>query len=204
MRRGLPLSGSPLGTAAFAVCGGYRAPRECPPPPIHFRLMKLLGIDPGTASTGFGVISVDGSTLRAIEHGVIETGARQPPAERLAAIHRRVAELIDVHQPASVAMEDLFVGANPRNVLTVGQARGAVLTACGLAGLEAAAYPPAEVKAAVCGYGRADKGQVQRMVGAMLAADLAGTSDHATDALAVAICHAVRTRGRRLVEAAAG
>jgi crossover junction endodeoxyribonuclease RuvC len=166
--------------------------------------MKLLGIDPGTASTGFGVISVDGSTLRAIEHGVIETGAGRPPTERLAAIHRRVAELIDLHRPASVAMEDLFVGANPRNVLTVGQARGAVMTACGLVGLEAAAYPPAEVKAAVCGYGRADKQQVQRMVGAMLAADLAGTSDHATDALAVAICHAVRTRGRRLVEAAAG
>ena len=78
-----------------------------------------------------------------------------------------------------------------------------MLTACGLAGLEAAAYPPAEVKAAVCGYGRADKQQVQRMVGAMLAADLAGASDHATDALAVAICHAVRSRGRRLVEAAA-
>lgn len=166
--------------------------------------MKLLGIDPGTASTGFGVISVEGSTLRAVEHGVIETGARRPPAERLAAIHRRVALLIATHDPDSVAMEDLFVGANPRNVLTVGQARGAVMSACGLAGLETAAYPPAEVKAAVCGYGRADKGQVQRMVGAMLAADLAGASDHATDALAVAICHAVRSRGRRLVQAAAG
>jgi crossover junction endodeoxyribonuclease RuvC len=101
-------------------------------------------------------------------------------------------------------MEDLFVGANPRTVLSVGQARGAVLAACGLAGLEASAYPPAEVKAAVCGYGRADKAQVQRMVGAMLAADLRTASDHATDALAVAICHAVRSRGRRLVEAAAG
>jgi crossover junction endodeoxyribonuclease RuvC len=164
--------------------------------------MNLLGIDPGTASTGFGVISVDGSTLRAIEHGVIETAAGTPPAERLAAIHRRVALLIDVHAPQEVALEDLFVGANPRGILTVGQARGAVLTACGLAGLETAAYPPAEVKVAVCGYGRADKQQVRRMVGALLSADLGGASDHATDALAVAICHAVRSRGRRLVEAA--
>jgi crossover junction endodeoxyribonuclease RuvC len=166
--------------------------------------MILLGIDPGTASTGFGVISAQGSTLRALDHGVIATGPRMPAAARMAEIHRSVAGLIAQHAPDSVAMEDLFVGVNPRTVLTVGQARGAVLAACGLAGLEASAYPPAEVKAAVCGYGRADKNQVQRMVGAMLAADLTGASDHATDALAVAICHAVRSRGRRLVQAAAG
>jgi crossover junction endodeoxyribonuclease RuvC len=165
--------------------------------------MNLLGIDPGTASTGFGVISVDGSTMRSLEHGVIVTAAAMPPAERLAAIHRRVAELIERHEPSEVALEDLFVGSNPRSILTVGQARGAVLAACGLAGLETAAYPPAEVKVAVCGYGRADKQQVQRMVAAMLAADLSDVSDHATDALAVAICHAVRSRGRRLVAAAA-
>jgi crossover junction endodeoxyribonuclease RuvC len=166
--------------------------------------MILLGFDPGTASTGFGVISAEGSTLRALEHGVITTGARTPAATRLAAIHRAAADLLVRHRPEAVAMEDLFVGANPRTVLSVGQARGAVLAACGLAGLEASAYPPAEVKAAVCGYGRADKAQVQRMVGAMLAADLRAASDHETDALAVAICHAVRSRGRRLVEAAAG
>jgi crossover junction endodeoxyribonuclease RuvC len=165
--------------------------------------MNLLGIDPGTASTGFGVISVEGSTMRAIEHGVIETPAGTPPAERLAAIHRRVALLLELHAPQEVALEDLFVGSNPRSILTVGQARGAVLSACGLAGLETAAYPPAEVKVAVCGYGRADKQQVRRMVGAMLSTDLSGASDHAADALAVAICHAVRSRGRRLVEAAA-
>jgi crossover junction endodeoxyribonuclease RuvC len=165
--------------------------------------MILLGIDPGTASTGFGVISVQGSTLRSVDYGVIETAARTPPAARLGEIHWRVAGLIEQHGPDSVAMEDLFVGVNPRTVLTVGQARGAVLAACGLAGLETSAYPPAEVKSAVCGYGRADKNQVQRMVGAMLATDLGGVSDHATDALAVAVCHAVRSRGRRLVQAAA-
>ncbi len=165
--------------------------------------MNLLGIDPGTASTGFGVISVEGSTMRALDHGVIETAAGTPPAERLAAIHRRVALLLELHRPQEVALEDLFVGSNPRSILTVGQARGAVLSACGLAGLETAAYPPAEVKMAVCGYGRADKTQVRRMVGARLSVDLDAAPDHATDALAVAICHAVRSRGRRLVEAAA-
>jgi crossover junction endodeoxyribonuclease RuvC len=165
--------------------------------------MIVLGIDPGTASTGFGVISAQGSTLRAVEHGLITTSARTPTAERMAEIHRRVAVLIEAHEPEAVAMEDVFVGVNPRAILAVGQARGAVLAACGIAGLDTAAYPPAEVKAAVCGYGRADKAQVQRMVGAMLSADLARASDHATDALAVAICHAVRSRGRRLVQAAA-
>jgi crossover junction endodeoxyribonuclease RuvC len=163
----------------------------------------VLGIDPGTASTGFGVVSVDGSSLRMLDHGVISTGPRSGASQRLAEIHRRIAGLIAQHTPDEAAMEDLFVGVNPRNVLTVGQARGAVLAACGLAGLEAAAYPPAEVKAAVCGFGRAEKSQVQRMVGVMLGADLSAATDHATDALAVAICHAVRCRGRRAVQAAA-
>jgi len=166
--------------------------------------MKLLGIDPGTASTGFGVIVVHGSSMRLAGHGVIETSARDAPAERLAIIHRTVVDLIGEHAPASAALEDLYVGANPRTVLSVGQARGAVLSACGLARIEAAAYPPAEVKSAVCGFGRADKTQVRRMVGAILGTDLQGTSDHATDALAVAICHAVRSRGRVLQKAAAG
>ena len=166
--------------------------------------MILLGFDPGTASTGFGVVVADGSTLRAVEHGVIVTSPRTPPAARLAEIHRRAAGLIDRHSPDGVALEDLFIGANPRTVLSVGQARGAVLAACGLAGLEASAYPPAEVKTAVCGYGRADKAQVQRMVGAMLAEDLTAASDHETDALAVAICHAVRSRGRAAMRAATG
>ena len=164
--------------------------------------MILLGFDPGTASTGYGVVAAEGSTMRAVDHGVIVTASRTPQAARLAEIHRRAADLIERHHPDGVAMEDLFIGANPRTVLSVGQARGAMLAACGLAGLEASAYPPAEVKAAVCGYGRADKAQVQRMVGAMLAVNLSGVTDHETDALAVAICHAVRSRGRILQAAA--
>jgi crossover junction endodeoxyribonuclease RuvC len=114
-----------------------------------------------------------------------------------------VAELITRLAPDSVALEDLYVGGNPRTVLSVGHARGAVLAACGSAGLSASGYPPAEVKSSVCGYGRADKQQVQRMVGAMLAIDLSGDADHATDALGVAICHAVRSAGARRLQAAA-
>ncbi len=107
------------------------------------------------------------------------------------------------HEPASVALEDLFIGANPRTILSVGHARGAVLTACGHAGVCATGYPPAEVKRTVCGFGRADKGQVGRMVVATLRLDRPPATDHAADALAVAVCHAHTSRGNAL-RAAAG
>jgi len=156
--------------------------------------MIVLGIDPGMAETGYGVIAVDGSRMRAIDHGVVSTSARLPAARRLAAVHDRLAELIARHEPTSAALEDLYVGANPRTILSVGQARGAVLAACGQAGLEAAGYPPAEVKKSVCGFGRADKGQMVRMVTAILGLDAPPATDHAADALAVAVCHATRSR----------
>src|SRR5436309_9614938 len=126
--------------------------------------MILLGIDPGTAETGYGVIEVQGSTLRAVDHGVIATAAGDRLERRLTRIFAAVTDLIERHRPASVALEDLFVGGNPRTILSVGHARGAVLTACGQAGLDATGYPPAEVKMTVCGFGRAEKSQVQRMV----------------------------------------
>src|SRR6476646_8311064 len=101
--------------------------------------MIVLGIDPGMAETGYGVIAVEGSRMLALNHA-------------------QIAELADRHAPATAALEDLFVGANPRTILSVGQARGAILAALGAAGVDAAGYPPAEVKKAVCGFGRADKG----------------------------------------------
>lgn len=156
--------------------------------------MIVLGIDPGMAETGYGVIAVEGSRMRALDHGVVTTQARVPAAHRLAAVHRRMTELIAEHAPDSAALEDLYVGANPRTILSVGQARGAVLAACGLAGLDAAGYPPAEVKKSVCGFGRADKGQMLRMVTAILGLDPPPATDHAADALAVAVCHATRSR----------
>ena len=156
--------------------------------------MIVLGIDPGMAETGYGVIVVEGSRMRAVDHGVVVTEAREAAAARLAEIHDRMAELVARHAPDSAALEDLYVGANPRTILSVGQARGAVLAACGAAGLDAAGYPPAEVKKAVCGFGRADTGQMTRMVSAILELDAAPATDHAADALAVAVCHATRSR----------
>jgi crossover junction endodeoxyribonuclease RuvC len=111
--------------------------------------------------------------------------------ERLLKIHDGVADLIDRYQPAVVALEDSFVGVDARTALSVGQARGAVLVAAALAGVECAEYAPAHVKSAVCGYGRAEKAQVQRMVQAILRLESPPAPDHAADALAVAICHAM-------------
>jgi crossover junction endodeoxyribonuclease RuvC len=165
--------------------------------------MILLGIDPGTAETGYGVIAVQGSSLDVVDHGCITTSASQPLELRLAHIFAEVSALIATHEPGSVALEDLFVGGNPRTILSVGHARGAVLTACGRAGVATAGYPPAEVKMTVCGFGRADKSQVQRMVVASLRLERPPATDHAADALAVAVCHAHTSRTHAL-RAAAG
>ena len=127
---------------------------------------------------------------------MITTKAADPITERLAAISNHVAGLIDRISPDAVALEDLYVGKNPRTILSVGQARGAILAACGRAGVEACGYAPAEIKTSVCGYGRADKNQVMRMVTAMLSLDQAPASDHAADALAAAVCHARVARSR--------
>ena len=108
-------------------------------------------------------------------------------------IHSGVAELIAEHSPDSVALEESYVGADPRTALFVGQARGAILVACAAADLPCTEYPPATVKQAVCGYGRADKQQVQRMVKAILGLEEQPAPSHAADALAVAICHALAT-----------
>ena len=150
----------------------------------------MLGIDPGTAHTGYGVVLVRGRTLAALDGGVIETRAGVPLERRLADIHARVCDLIREHQPAAVAIEDLYFGRNAQSAFAVGQARGVVLLAAGMAGLPCFSYTPQVVKNAVCGSGGADKQQVQRMVGALLSLPEPPRPDHASDALAVAICHA--------------
>lgn len=154
--------------------------------------MIVLGIDPGTASTGYGVVAQRSGRLLALDGGVIETAAGLPLERRLATIHARVAELIDEHGPVAVAVEDLYFGANARSALAVGQARGVVLLAAGQRGLPCASYTPQQVKGAVCGSGRAEKAQVQLMVQSLLALPHLPQPDHAADALAVAICHANR------------
>ena len=153
--------------------------------------MKVLGIDPGTAACGYGVVAARGGRVVAVEHGSWRTAAREPPALRLMTIFDRVGELLDRHRPAAAALEESFVGVDPRTALSVGQARGAVLVACASAGVTCVEYAPARIKQAVCGYGRADKAQVQRMVKATLGLTREPTPTHAADALAVAICHAL-------------
>jgi len=151
--------------------------------------MIVLGIDPGTASTGYGVVAQRGGRLLALDGGVVETAAGLPLERRLATIHARVGELLDEHAPAAVAIEDLYFGANARSALAVGQARGVVLLAAGQRGLACGSYTPQQVKSAVCGSGRAEKLQVQQMVQRLLALPELPRPDHAADALAVAICH---------------
>ena len=153
--------------------------------------MKVLGIDPGTAACGYGIVLANGVRLQAVEFGWWQTKPRQRPELRLKRIHDAVADLIERHEPDAVALEESFVGADARIALSVGQARGAVLVAAARAGVPCAEYPPARVKQAVCGYGRADKAQVQRMVKAILGLEREPTPHHAADALAVAICHAL-------------
>lgn len=151
--------------------------------------MIVLGIDPGTANTGFGVVSDGRGRMHAVDGGVIQTGAGVAAERRLAAIHYRVTALITEHRPDAVALEDLYFGANARSAFAVGQARGVVMLAAGQAGVPCASYTPQQVKGAVCGNGRAGKDQVGRMVQALLALTAPPTPDHAADALAVAICH---------------
>ena len=150
--------------------------------------MVVLGIDPGTASTGFGVVEGVGSRLRSLDGGVIATAAGIPLELRLADIHARIGELLDEHAPDAVAIEELYFGANARTAFAVGQARGVVLLAAGQRGIPTRSYTPQQVKGAVCGSGRADKDQVARMVAQLLGLSELPHPDHASDALAVAIC----------------
>ena len=163
--------------------------------------MKVIGIDPGTAACGYGIVQGSGGRLEALGHGWWQTSARERPELRLKKIFDGVAGLVEEHRPDAVVLEESFVGADARTALSVGQARGAVLVACALAEVECAEYAPARVKQVVCGYGRAEKAQVQRMVKVILGLPSPPTPHHAADALAVAICHALAPP---LMRAAAG
>ena len=152
--------------------------------------MIVLGIDPGLANTGYGVVTRRGGRLAALDGGVIETPPAMRLESRLAALHEGMRDLLAEHRPDAVALEALYFGRNARSAFAVGQARGVVLLAAGVAGVTCADYTPQQVKGAVCGNGRAAKDQVGRMVQALLSLPEVPTPDHAADALAVAICHA--------------
>jgi crossover junction endodeoxyribonuclease RuvC len=164
--------------------------------------MVVLGIDPGTASTGFGVVESAGSRLRALADGVIRTPAGVPLERRLTEIHARATELLDAFCPDAVAIEELYFGANARTAFAVGQARGVVLLAAGQRGVPSHSYTPQQVKGAVCGHGRAGKDQVGRMVARLLGLPTPPAPDHAADALAVAICAVNRAPLARAVAGA--
>jgi crossover junction endodeoxyribonuclease RuvC len=153
----------------------------------------ILGIDPGTAALGYGIVERNGS-LRAVDHGCLVTSPDRPLPDRLAAIHALVEELIELHRPDVVAVERVFFSRNVQTALAVGHARGVVLLAAAQAGVPVREATPSEVKAAVAGHGDADKEQVARMVKLVLGMAELPRPDDAADALAIAIWAAHRVR----------
>ena len=151
--------------------------------------MKILGIDTSLRSTGYGVLSVEGSRLRSLAHGNVRNPPKAPLSACLLAINSRIAEIIAEHSPDVVAIESVIYGKNAGTMLILGEARGAVITAAAAAGVPTYEYEPRRVKMAVCGNGLAEKIQVQRMVKTLLALDELPQND-AADALALAIAHA--------------
>jgi crossover junction endodeoxyribonuclease RuvC len=161
----------------------------------------VIGIDPGTANTGFGVIRMSGGRMVALDGGVIETDPDARAEQRLAKLHETLGELIRWHEPRAMALEELFFGKNVASALSVGEARGVALLAAAAQGLPCFDYTPQAVKKAVCGSGSADKGQIQRMVATLLGLPDPPAPDHAADAFAVAICHAGTVRPRSALAA---
>ncbi len=163
--------------------------------------MLVLGVDPGTATTGYGLVNSDGGDrLVAVAYGVITTPAGRPMPERLQKLYRELASLIQEHHPDQSAVEQLFFNRNVTTALAVGQARGVALLALADAGVPVHEYTPLQVKQSVVGYGRAEKNQVQELVRLMLGLDAIPRPDDAADALAIAICHLHSARMASLLE----
>ena len=152
--------------------------------------MIVIGIDPGTATTGFGIIEEDKhGNFTALDYGVITTSPEERTEDRLKSIYTKLTEILSLHQPQSGAVEKLFFKQNVTTAISVGQARGVVLLALANTGVPVYEYAPSEVKTAVSGYGGAEKAQVQSMVKAILRLEEIPSPDDAADALAIAICH---------------
>ena len=154
----------------------------------------IMGIDPGTATMGWGVIRQEGSRLRYVQHGAITTPANWAMPRRLGRLFDGVTQIVEGYRPDTVAVEELFFNTNVTTALTVGQARGVALLAAYRAGLEVAEYTPLQVKQAITSYGRAEKRQVQEMVRALLNLREIPRPDDAADGLAIAITHAFSSR----------
>lgn len=159
-------------------------------PPLHARrTLRVIGVDPGSDTTGYGVIDSDGRHYELVEYAGIRGLKRVSFAERLLAISQKLEEVIERLSPQACAVEDTFYAVNVKSALKLGQARGAVLVAAARSGVEVFEYSPLEVKSALVGYGRAEKEQVQEMVRVLLGLKNAPEPLDASDALAIAICH---------------
>ena len=156
--------------------------------------MLVLGIDPGLATTGYGLVAGDEQTLRPVAYGVVRTPPHVPTADRLAVLYDELQRIVAEFSPDQAAVEELFFATNARTAITVSQARGVVLLALAKCGLCAAEYTPLEVKQSTTGYGQADKPQVQEMVRLLLGLREIPRPDDAADALAIAICHLSHSR----------
>ncbi|MDD7408695.1 MAG: crossover junction endodeoxyribonuclease RuvC [Anaerovoracaceae bacterium] len=164
--------------------------------------MRILGIDPGYALMGYGVIERNGSRLKVIDYGSISTGPSAPMPERLKFLYSSLMDIIAETQPETASFEELFYNTNAKTVINVGQARGVAVLACVNSGLEIAEYTPLQIKQALVGYGRAEKKQVQQMVKAILGLEKVPKPDDTADALAAAICHANSIRGSASLQSA--
>lgn len=166
--------------------------------------MIILGLDPGLAHTGWGIVETRGALCRARAYGCVTTKASDPIDQRLGKIFAEISRTIESYRPTHLAIEKIFFGENTRSALATAQARGAAIVACAQAGLEVGEYTPMQIKQAVVGTGSADKRQVIYMVRTVLALDHDPRPDHAADALAAAICHANLSRTQELSRRAAG
>lgn len=160
--------------------------------------MRVIGIDPGTAMTGWGIVTGEGNELSMVASGVITTAPGTPLPHRLQIIYRELTQLVERWQPDAAAIEELFFSRNAKTALAVGHGRGAAMLALANAGLSVAEYKPLEVKQALTGHGGADKYQMQHMVKLLLDLKDIPRPDDAADALAVAICHIHSARLRLL------
>lgn len=152
--------------------------------------MLILGVDPGIAITGYGLLEQNGNRIKPLKYGVIRTSSDLMTAERLMTIHQKITDLVKEYKPEVMVVEELFFNKNTRTALTVGQARGVIMLVSAEQRIKFAEYTPLQVKMAVVGYGRAEKRQVQEMVRVLLGLKEIPKPDDAADALAIAICHA--------------
>jgi crossover junction endodeoxyribonuclease RuvC len=157
-------------------------------------MTTLIGIDPGLAATGWGVVRFDGTRFRHVAHGVLMTGPELTLPDRLRAIYEGILAVLEEYKPDEAGVEELYFARNVASAIPVAHARGVVVLALGQRGIPTGFYQPQQVKQAVIGRGRAEKGQVQRLVAVLLGLEEVPSPDHAADALAVAVCHCQRAR----------